>query len=254
MAMASKKNDKSTKTAHVLNLLAPSHEEPPAAPVEEGQPAPPPAPSRPLTPPILEVAKNNDEQLAGQIQNALAEELEELEAQAAPPPPPPAPPAPPPPPPAPAPEPVAVPEPEPEPEPVPEPAPAPPPAPEPVPVPEPVPEPEPEPVPEPEPEPVPEPEPEDGEDFICVNVMEALVESKALRYINMFGLCECPRCVSDVKALTLTNLVPKYVVIPKTEVAPMLTVYETRYNTTIFAQLTQACKAVMENPHHEQAE
>ena len=252
--MASKKNDKSTKTAHVLNLLAPSHEEPPAAPVEEGQPAPPPAPSRPLTPPILEVAKNNDEQLAGQIQNALAEELEELEAQAAPPPPPPAPPAPPPPPPAPAPEPVAVPEPEPEPEPVPEPAPAPPPAPEPVPVPEPVPEPEPEPVPEPEPEPVPEPEPEDGEDFICVNVMEALVESKALRYINMFGLCECPRCVSDVKALTLTNLVPKYVVIPKTEVAPMLTVYETRYNTTIFAQLTQACKAVMENPHHEQAE
>ena len=76
--MASKKNDKSTKTAHVLNLLAPSHEEPPAAPVEEGQPAPPPAPSRPLTPPILEVAKNNDEQLAGQIQNALAEELEEL--------------------------------------------------------------------------------------------------------------------------------------------------------------------------------
>lgn len=238
MAMASKKNDKSTKTAHVLNLLAPSHEEPPAAPVEEGQPAPPPAPSRPLTPPILEVAKNNDEQLAGQIQNALAEELEELEAQAAPPPPPPAPPAPPPPPPASAPEPVAVPEPEPEPEPVPEPAPAPPPAPEPVPV----------------PEPVPEPEPEDGEDFICVNVMEALVESKALRYINMFGLCECPRCVSDVKALTLTNLVPKYVVIPKTEVAPMLTVYETRYNTTIFAQLTQACKAVMENPHHEQAE
>lgn len=236
--MASKKNDKSTKTAHVLNLLAPSHEEPPAAPVEEGQPAPPPAPSRPLTPPILEVAKNNDEQLAGQIQNALAEELEELEAQAAPPPPPPAPPAPPPPPPASAPEPVAVPEPEPEPEPVPEPAPAPPPAPEPVPV----------------PEPVPEPEPEDGEDFICVNVMEALVESKALRYINMFGLCECPRCVSDVKALTLTNLVPKYVVIPKTEVAPMLTVYETRYNTTIFAQLTQACKAVMENPHHEQAE
>ena len=254
MAMASKKNDKSTKTAHVLNLLAPSHEEPPAAPVEEGQPAPPPAPSRPLTPPILEVAKNNDEQLAGQIQNALAEELEELEAQAAPPPPPPAPPAPPPPPPAPAPEPVAVPEPEPEPEPVPEPAPAPPPAPEPVPVPEPVPEPEPEPVPEPEPEPVPEPEPEDGEDCICVNVMEARVESKALRYINMFGLCECPRCVSDVKALTLTNLVPKYVVIPKTEVAPMLTVYETRYNTTIFAQLTQACKAVMENPHHEQAE
>ena len=78
------------------------------------------------------------------------------------------------------------------------------------------------------------------------------VEEKALRYINMFGLCDCPRCVADVKALTLTNLVPKYVVLPKTEVGAMLTVYETRYNSTVFAQLTYACKAVMENPHHKE--
>ena len=69
--MASKKNDKSTKTAHVLNLLAPSHEEPAPVQTEEGQAAPAPAPSRPLTPPILEVARNNDDLLAGQIQNAL---------------------------------------------------------------------------------------------------------------------------------------------------------------------------------------
>ena len=30
----------------------------------------------------------------------------------------------------------------------------------------------------------------------------------------------------------------------------MLTVYESRYNSTIFAQLTRACKIVMDNPRH----
>ena len=31
----------------------------------------------------------------------------------------------------------------------------------------------------------------------------------------------------------------------------MLTVYESRYNSTIFAQLTRACKVVMDNPRHK---
>ena len=31
----------------------------------------------------------------------------------------------------------------------------------------------------------------------------------------------------------------------------MLTVYESRYNSTIFAQLTRACKIVMDSPRHD---
>lgn len=287
-----KKNAKSSKTAHVLNLLAPGGENEairppavsqaePAAPPEDAAAVPAPeaaaAPveaSRPLTPPILEVARSNDEQVSLQIKDALENELlSELgdvpSAGAAPalePKP------------EPAPEPEPVPEPEPELEPIPEPASGLKPVSEPVPQPEFTPEPKPQPapeaasepepeaetIPEPasEPEPIPEPEPlpapipaphpaPDPNDLVVINIMEALVEEKAPRYIKMFGLCSCKRCEADVKALTLTNVQPAYIVRRRAEAHAMLTVYESRYNSTIFAQLTRACKAVMDSPRHD---
>ena len=305
-----KKNAKSSKTAHVLNLLAPGGENEairppavsqaePAAPPEDAAAVPAPeaaaAPveaSRPLTPPILEVARSNDEQVSLQIKDALESELlselgdvpsagaapaleSEPELEPIPEP-------------ASGPEPVSEPVPQPEFTPEPEPQPAPEAAsepepeaetiPEPASEPEPIPEPEPQPapeaasepepeaetIPEPasEPEPIPEPEPlpapipaphpaPDPNDLVVINIMEALVEEKAPRYIKMFGLCSCKRCEADVKALTLTNVQPAYIVRRRAEAHAMLTVYESRYNSTIFAQLTRACKAVMDSPRHD---
>ncbi|MDE7220094.1 MAG: late competence development ComFB family protein, partial [Oscillospiraceae bacterium] len=147
-------------------------------------------------------------------------------------------------------------------EPEPESAPSPEPTPEPEPELELTPTPEPQPVVEPEPEPIPEPQSApkstpapkppapDPDELVVVNIMEALVEEKASRYIRMFGLCTCPRCEADVKALTLTNLQPSYIVRRRAEAHAMVTVYESRYNSTIFAQLTRACKIVMESPRH----
>ena len=87
-----------------------------------------------------------------------------------------------------------------------------------------------------------------------LNVMEKLVEEKTPRYIKMFGLCECERCAADVKALTLTYLQPAYIVRRRAEAHAMLTVYESRYNSTIFAQLTRACKVVMDSPRHDRTD
>ena len=258
-----KKGAKGNKTAHVLNLLtAPGEAAPASAEEAPAQEAAQPAAGRPLLPPILEVAQANDDNLAQQIQQALEEELsppaeEKIFKEEAP---------------------VAEDKPAsggkmsqddiekmlasmnagaPEPPPAPEPAPAPsggkmsqddiekmlasmnaapdapaapaaPPAPA---------------APEP-----PQEEP------AYVNVMQALVEEKAPNYIKKFGLCSCKHCEADVKALTLTNLVPKYVVLSKRDRIPMLTVYEGRYNSTIFAQLTRACKVVMDHPHHNREE
>ena len=253
---ASKKSAKGNKTAHVLNLLtAPGAAKEGAAPgeepVEEGtaEQAAPAAPSRPLLPPILEVAQANDDSLAQQIQQALEEELESE----------PVPPVPP------AVEPpvqsvveevspVATELPTTE-----QTAPAPAssggkmsqeeieallasaaaPAPEPAPAPAPAPK---------------KPQPPEEEEVSYTNIMEVLVEEKAPGYIKKFGLCTCKQCEADVKALTLTNLVPKYVVLSKLDRIPMLTVYEGRYNSTIFAQLTRACKTVMDHPHHDRKE
>ncbi len=271
-----KKGAKSNKTAHVLNLLAPNGEREAAAetaarteaageaPQTDGEAPVEAAPApRPLTPPILEVARANDEQISLQIKDALESELEaeaaEAEAAAAPPPEP-----------EPEPElpdirPVILAE-EPQPAPMPEPIPQPEPIPEPKPVPEAETPPEPAPEPEepeepvsgpaPEPAPAPEPEPEaappvPAEELQVVNIMEALVKDKAPRYINMFGLCPCERCAADVRALTLTNLQPAYVVVPRKETNATITIYESRFNSTIFAQLTRACKVVMDNPRHD---
>lgn len=83
-----------------------------------------------------------------------------------------------------------------------------------------------------------------------MNVMDELVAMKAPRYIKMFGLCPCERCAADVRALTLSNLQPAYIVVKRAEAQAMLTVYESRFNSTIFAQLTRACKIVTDNPRH----
>ncbi len=114
-----------------------------------------------------------------------------------------------------------------------------------------MPQPEPEPASDPEPPTPSAPDASDSEDLVVVNVMDYLVETKAPRYIKMFGLCPCERCSADVRALTLTNLQPAYIVVKRAEAQAMLTVYESRYNSTIFAQLTRACKIVMDNPRHD---
>ena len=196
------KNDKTSKTARVMNLLSKKTDA--AAPVQE---------------PIV-TSMAPDAAVSVQIKNALEDALEgELAPQ----------------------QPVPQPEPKPQPslesEPQPESAPTAPAGEPPVPA-----------APE-------EParqflEPENPGDL---NVMQVLVEEKAPKYVQMFGLCTCKRCMEDVKAYTLNHLPPKYVVLEPNDRVPRLTVYEGKFSSDITAQLLQACKAVHETPHHSRA-
>ena len=244
-----------------------------APPVQPQPPASPvlTAPAKPSLP-ILEVARNNNQRLADTICSALEQALAEEEGHT----PPPA-----------EPEPVKQ-EPEPVPEPVPEPAaPEPQPEPEPEPAsPEPQPKPEPEPAPpEPQPEPVkPEPEPEtppaqaeepkassaprvsnsvapapaEEESLILpgnalyLNVMELLVDEAMERYGKATGLCSCARCRADAKALTLSRLPAKYVVLPAPAMPPMISLYREEFSSDVLAQILYSCNKVKENPRHPQ--
>ncbi len=223
--MASK--DKTSKTARVMNLLS-KKPDPALAEAEEAADIP----AAPVPPIVTSMAP--DAAVSVQIRNALEDALEgELGAQQ------PAAPAPVQPDPSPAPVQTApVPAPEPDPEPIPA---------------------QPEPVqaaPEPEAEP---PAPEPVHEFIepenpgYINVMQVLVEEKAPKYVEMFGLCTCKRCMEDVKAYTLNHLPPKYVVLEPNDRVPRLTVYEGKFSSDITAQLLQACKVVMGTPHHSRA-
>ena len=90
--MAGKKGSRSSKTAHVLNLLSGGEapeapEQRPAAGTERteepqtGPTAPPPPRERPILPPIVEVARTNSEALSETIRSALEKELEEEQAR-----------------------------------------------------------------------------------------------------------------------------------------------------------------------------
>lgn len=226
--MASK--DKTSKTARVMNLLS---KKPDPASEEAAAPEAPAAPAAPVPPIVTSMAP--DAAVSVQIKNALEDALEgELEAVQ------PAAPAPS------QPEAVSVavqaaPESAPEPEPQPLPA-----------------EPEPEPQAEKPEEPA-EPAPAEEapvRQFVepenpgYINVMQVLVEEKAPKYIQMFGLCPCERCLADVKAFTLNHLPSKYVVIERGDLIPRLTVYEGKFTSDVTAQLLQACKVINERPHH----
>ncbi|MCM1149510.1 MAG: late competence development ComFB family protein, partial [Butyricicoccus sp.] len=87
-----------------------------------------------------------------------------------------------------------------------------------------------------------------------INVMQVLVEEKAEKYTRLAGLCQCKRCLEDVKALTLNNLPPKYVVLADGERVPRLTVYETRYSSDITSELLKACELVATRPHHSRSD
>lgn len=211
--------DKTSKTAHVMNLLsrnrgdaAPSETAAPEAGVPETAapaaavpaPAAAPAPAAPILSPV-----DADAAVSSQIKDALEAELEAA---------------------APAPEPAA-------------------PAPQAVPAP-----PAPQaaaaaPVETPGPETAAK-DPMDDANVSYINVMQVLVEEKAEKYMDMFGLCLCDKCQADVKAYALNHLEPKYVVMGAHEMIPKLTFYEMQNSSDIIAQIIKACKVVMSRPHH----
>lgn len=244
--MPSNDKSKTSKTARVMNLLSKKTSAAPAEPPADeaasaaSAPAQDAAPVQPKsqTPPILssisaDVAASN--QIRSALEDALKAELEPAERPA---------------PVQPAPAAAPAPEPEPEPVPMPEPEPVPVPMPEPAAAPVPAPEPEPEPVQEAQPPMRTAPSIPPAEQLGYINVMQVLVEEKAPKYVRMFGLCDCKRCMEDVKALALNHLPPKYVVMAENEMIPKLTFYEGKYNSDITAQLLHACQKVAQRPHH----
>ena len=229
--MASNKDPKTSKTAHVMNLLsknrntAPAEPDPAPAPAEPAAAAAPEAAApaaAPMAPIIASI--NADAAVSSQIKDALEASLNPAEPAVQTPPPVPAP----------------------------APVPAAPAAPKPAAA-EPELQPEPQPVPQPQ-EPVETAAPAAPRDAYeppaYVNVMEVLVREKAEKYMRATGMCCCDHCTVDVMAYTLSHLPPKYVVMSKGEMIPKLTFYEVQHSSDITTQLMRACEIVSKSPHH----
>lgn len=82
------------------------------------------------------------------------------------------------------------------------------------------------------------------------NVLQSLVEDISPYYICNMLQCNCQRCIADMKALALTNLPSKYVVLEKDHKAAYMSVYAARYEKLLSVQMMRACIIVNEHPHH----
>lgn len=86
--------------------------------------------------------------------------------------------------------------------------------------------------------------------YVLVNVMESIVDDKIDYYMDKFNVCHCARCRADVKALALTHMEPKYVVVDKSGISAFLSLYTNKFSSEVLFHLGQACMQVLENPRH----
>lgn len=91
---------------------------------------------------------------------------------------------------------------------------------------------------------------EDVLTYQYLNVLEELVKNRVEEFLIMFDGCTCPRCKADATALALNGLPPKYIVVDKSHVSPLLNFFSNHYKGAVTAQLSKACTVVKENPHH----
>lgn len=95
-------------------------------------------------------------------------------------------------------------------------------------------------------------EEDDSEEYHFINVMEELLKQQDLEgTMKRFDVCTCPRCNADVRALTLTALPSKYVVIGQNSMSPVLNYYENKFKIHMLTALNKACSTVRERPHHK---
>ncbi len=88
------------------------------------------------------------------------------------------------------------------------------------------------------------------QDVEYTNVLQELVEETSIYYTTNMLHCHCRRCIADMKALALTNLPSKYVVLEKSKRAAYMSVYAARYEKELSVQMMRACVIINEHPHH----
>ncbi len=83
------------------------------------------------------------------------------------------------------------------------------------------------------------------EDIVDLLLPRILMEE---RYKNQ---CTCEQCISDIKAITLNNLPPKYVATEKGEVLSKANVFNVQSEVDVSKILIQAIEKVNKFPRHK---
>ncbi|MCI1872473.1 MAG: late competence development ComFB family protein [Clostridium sp.] len=81
--------------------------------------------------------------------------------------------------------------------------------------------------------------------------MEEIVDRLLPKVLeNYDDICKCPKCIDDIKAITLNNLPSKYISTEKGLLYVKLNELSDKFNTNIVKEIALAIDIVSKNPSH----
>jgi competence protein ComFB len=89
-----------------------------------------------------------------------------------------------------------------------------------------------------------------GEAPALHNYMEDMMLEKLPHTTKVLGVCDCPRCVSDIMALALNQLPAAYAVAEQPDKSRMMQKLRGLYEVKVTASLIKAIQQVKMNPRH----
>ncbi|MGI6193382.1 MAG: late competence development ComFB family protein [Christensenellales bacterium] len=84
------------------------------------------------------------------------------------------------------------------------------------------------------------------------NLMEELVIMRVDDYMTKASMCKCPQCRSDVIALALNRLPPRYVTCTKGNVFARFEAQTNQERAEISAAIIRAIEIVRKHPRHDE--
>lgn len=83
------------------------------------------------------------------------------------------------------------------------------------------------------------------------NYMEDLIGEILPKVLKEYGdICKCERCITDIKAITLNQFYPLYIVSDKGNVYAKLNELQMQIHTDVVKEITKAIEIVCKNPRH----
>lgn len=83
------------------------------------------------------------------------------------------------------------------------------------------------------------------------NYMEDVVDHILPSILKAFSnICTCDRCLQDIKAITLNNLKPRYIVTEKGAIYTRLKEMEVQFETDVMKAIIDAIAIVSKSPRH----
>jgi competence protein ComFB len=84
-----------------------------------------------------------------------------------------------------------------------------------------------------------------------MNYMEEAVEGLVYEVVKNMNICKCERCILDIIALSLNELLPRYVVCQKGMTYTKLNYLDPQFEIDVMATITKAAQIVNANKRHE---